>query len=514
LAAGLDHMPNLSRLRIAALLYVAFFAVTAAVQYGFVVYRLDAERMERAQSDARQLNDALRYDHGLDAEAYDSVTNDVTEYVNVLNDGTILEVAPAVSGLPTGLLPPVVSPVLAEAAFKSPMTIAYQGGTTHPIEWMVMAKHLSDGVFFAGIPGFKKRPDKAELLVGTLDRLAPTVARVNRDSARGLDPDISWALIDDEGQLINGWGTPPLKTDATEVGRDSEHSSYRILGGARYFLHYAPITDQAGKRVGTMILFQDLESYERTIAALRWFDGTVGALSALVFVALTAVFARRNEREKRAIQEAFQNYFSPQIMEAILKEPDRLKLGGQRREVTVLFADIRSFTTIAERLPPQQLTRLLQEYFGEMAEAVSVTDGILDKYIGDAIMAFWGAPIDQVDQADRAVRTAVDMRHRLDRLRMKWASEGLPELDIGIGINLGVATVGNFGSARRYDYTIIGDTVNAASRLEALNKDFASRIIISASTKAQLTIPVETRDLGEVQVRGKETLMHVYEVLS
>jgi class 3 adenylate cyclase len=507
-------MPELSRFRLAALLFVAFFAATAAAQYWFVTHSLGAERTARAQSDARALNEALRYDDGVDLAEYDNASTDVGEYVLILNDGTVFEVAAPVAGLPADVLPAVVSPVVSDAAFKAPVKVAYQGGATRSIEWTVLAKHLRDGTFVAAVPDFKKRPDKSELLVESLGRLGDTVAKVNRDSARGLDADISWALVDSGGRLVNGWGTPPLKTDPTEIGRRSERPPYRELGGASYFVYYAPITDKSANRVGTTILFEDLQSYKRTISAAREFDIAVAVISTVVFVFLAIASARRNEREKRAIREAFQNYFSPQIMEAILRDPERLKLGGQRREVTVLFSDIRSFTSITERLPPQQLTRLLQEYFGEMAEAVAATDGILDKYIGDAIMAFWGAPIEQADQADRAVRTAIDMRRRLGGLQAKWASEGLPALDIGIGINLGVATVGNFGSARRYDYTIIGDTVNAASRLEALNKEYQSHIIISASTKAQLTIAVETRDLGEVHVRGKESAVRVFEVLS
>lgn len=147
-----------------------------------------------------------------------------------------------------------------------------------------------------------------------------------------------------------------------------------------------------------------------------------------------------------------------------------------------------------------------------MTEAVFATDGIVDKYIGDAVMAFWGAPIDQPDQADRAVRTAIDMMSRIQRLQGKWEKEGYSKVDIGIGINLGIAAIGNFGSAKRFDYTVIGDTVNAASRLESLNKDFHSNILISESVRAQLTTQVPMRDMGEVQVRGKEKLVRVFQV--
>ena len=247
---------------------------------------------------------------------------------------------------------------------------------------------------------------------------------------------------------------------------------------------------------------------------LLYFNGGVAILSVAVFLLLAFLYNQRHEKEKQEIREAFQHYFSPQILDAILKQPELLRLGGQRREVTVLFSDIRSFTTVVERLAPQRLTELMQEYFNEMTDAVFATNGIVDKFIGDALMAFWGAPIEQPDQADLAVRTAIDMTERLRRLQEKWGQSGLPVLDIGIGVNLGVATIGNFGSAKRFDYTVIGDTVNAASRLEALNKEHKSHIIISESTKSQLTIPIEYRDLGEVSVKGKEKPVHVFEVLS
>jgi adenylate cyclase len=139
-------------------------------------------------------------------------------------------------------------------------------------------------------------------------------------------------------------------------------------------------------------------------------------------------------------------------------------------------------------------------------------EGIVDKYIGDAIMAFWGAPIEQPDQADRAVRAALAMIERLKALQQKWRAEGLPIFDIGIGINLGIAAVGNFGSSKRFDYTLIGDAVNAASRIESLNKEYKSRILISDTTKNQLTVAVRTRDLGPVPIRGKEQAIRLYQV--
>lgn len=216
--------------------------------------------------------------------------------------------------------------------------------------------------------------------------------------------------------------------------------------------------------------------------------------------------------EKRKIRQSFQYYFSPAVMEEILKNPESLGLGGRRKEVTVLFSDIRDFTTITEQLPPDKLTGLLQEYFTEMSEEIFATDGVLDKFIGDAIMAFWGAPIDQPDHADRAVKASVNMIKKLKKLQKEWLAEGFPLVNAGIGVNTGVVTVGNMGSTQRFDYTLIGDEVNAAARLEGLNKDYKTNIIISEATKNKLRITVKTKSLGEVLVKGKTKPIKIYSV--
>jgi adenylate cyclase len=218
------------------------------------------------------------------------------------------------------------------------------------------------------------------------------------------------------------------------------------------------------------------------------------------------------EAEKRRIRRTVQNYFSPAVLDAILKNPKSLSLGGEWREVTVLFSDIRSFTTITERTPPETLTKLLNEYFTEMAAYIFSTDGVLDKFIGDAVMAFWGAPLSQPDHADRAMRAALGMIRRVKELQKKWADEKFPFVDIGIGIHTGKAMVGNMGSEKRFDYTVIGDTVNAASRLEGLNKEYKTHIIISEAVKEKLKDSVNCRALGDVTVKGKTAALKVYAV--
>lgn len=233
---------------------------------------------------------------------------------------------------------------------------------------------------------------------------------------------------------------------------------------------------------------------------------------AVIFVSHAIYRWYISEAEKRKIRETFKHYFSPAIMEEILKNPKSLELGGQRREVTILFSDIRDFTTITEKLPPEKLTQLLQEYFTQMTEEILKTDGVLDKFIGDAIMAFWGAPIEQKDHADKAVKAGINMIKKLKILQKKWLKEGLPLIDAGVGINTGVVTVGNMGSSTRFDYTLIGDDVNAAARLEGLNKEFKTNIIISEATKNKLTTPVSLKSLGSVLVKGKTKPIKIYSI--
>lgn len=220
------------------------------------------------------------------------------------------------------------------------------------------------------------------------------------------------------------------------------------------------------------------------------------------------------EMEKRKLRRTMQLYFSPSVLKLLTEHPERLKLGGERKEVTILFSDIRSFTTITETTDPEILTKLLHEYFTEMTQEILDTDGVLDKFIGDAVMAFWGAPFEQIDQADRAVKAAIGMMKRLKALQAKWEKQNYPYVNIGIGIHTGMVTVGNMGSEKRFDYTVIGDSVNGASRLEGLNKEHKTNIIISDVTKGKLTIPVQTKELGDVFVKGKNTAIKIYEVIA
>ena len=220
------------------------------------------------------------------------------------------------------------------------------------------------------------------------------------------------------------------------------------------------------------------------------------------------------EKKGRFLKRAFTQYVSEQVLSEIIKNPDRLNLGGEKRTVTVLFSDIRGFTTISERLTPEKLVTLLNEYLNPMTMIVLEEHGLLDKYIGDAIMAIFNAPIAFDDHPRRACSSALRMLSTLKALNAGWALKGYPHVDIGIGINTGEAVVGNMGSVLRFDYTGIGDNVNLASRLEGLNKLYGSHIIVSQFTYDSVKDDFVFRELDLVKVKGKDRPVGLYELLA
>ncbi|MBI5235536.1 MAG: CHASE2 domain-containing protein [Deltaproteobacteria bacterium] len=220
------------------------------------------------------------------------------------------------------------------------------------------------------------------------------------------------------------------------------------------------------------------------------------------------------EKKGRFLKRAFTQYVSEQVLSEIIKNPDSLNLGGEARVVTVLFSDIRGFTTISESLTPQKLVTLLNEYLNPMTMIVLEEHGLLDKYIGDAIMVIFNAPIAIDDHPGRACSSALRMLSTLKELNAGWALKGYPRVDIGIGINTGEAVVGNMGSVLRFDYTGIGDNINLASRLEGLNKLYGSHIIVSRFTYEFVKDAFVFRELDLVKVKGKDRPVGLYELMA
>jgi adenylate cyclase len=246
-----------------------------------------------------------------------------------------------------------------------------------------------------------------------------------------------------------------------------------------------------------------------------WLNFVVPSLFVLLpnvgLVALYRVLIE--EREKRRVRGLFQQYVPPEVIRRLLDSPERVR--PRKTEITVMFSDIRGFTSIAEGLDAQVLADLLNGYLTEMTRILFRYQGTLDKYIGDALMAFWGAPFDEPGHARRACNGVLAMMARLKELQQEWKAQGRPVLEIGIGLNTGTASVGNMGSLLRHGYTAIGDAVNLASRLEGLNKEYGTRILLSEFTCRE--IPAEeflVRELDLIRVKGKEEPVTLYELLS
>jgi adenylate cyclase len=234
----------------------------------------------------------------------------------------------------------------------------------------------------------------------------------------------------------------------------------------------------------------------------------------LTFVGITVYRLLTEERQRLWTKRAFQQFVSPEVVERLMDNPAALQFGGEIRTLTVLFSDIRDFTGYTERHPPQEVVQMLHEYLTRMVDQVLAQQGTLDKFIGDAVMAIFGAPVALPDHAERACRAALGMIKELELLQAKWTAEGREPFRIGIGINTDDMVVGNLGSEQLFDYTVVGDGVNLGARLESLNKEYKTtlHIIISESTYLAAKDVLDVRRLGEVTVKGKSRPVVVYEL--
>jgi adenylate cyclase len=254
-----------------------------------------------------------------------------------------------------------------------------------------------------------------------------------------------------------------------------------------------------------------------TILAFRsgtWLEMVAPQLSLWLSFAASAAYGYATEgRKKREIHRAFSHYLSPHVVDSIAADPSKLKLGGERAELSCYFSDIEGFTSFSEKLSPERLTNLMNRYLGEMTDTVLDSGGTLDKYIGDAVMAFWGAPVARADHAVAACKVALENQRKLVSLRKAFEAEGFPPVRARIGLNSGTALVGNLGSKQRFSYTALGDDINLASRLEGANKVYGTYILISHATREQAGDAIEVRELDMIQVKGKAVAVRVYELL-
>ena len=331
----------------------------------------------------------------------------------------------------------------------------------------------------------------------------------------------------------------PTPFDATQPGVEL-HATVAANALEQRFLRYDGITQMQELLcilLLPVLLGIVLAFVPGTFAGLAAFAGTVGLFSLLNYLAfsvglrdMTIIYPMlgigltylgseswRNlvvEKKGRQLKKAFSNYVSPDLVREIEKNPDKLVLGGEQRELSILFSDIRGFTSVSESLTPPELVTLLNEYLSPMTRIVLEEKGTLDKFIGDAVMALFNAPLDLPDHAEHACAAAVRMLDELKQLNVGFAARGMHTLDIGVGINTGPAVVGNMGADIRFDYTAIGDAVNLASRLEGLNKYYGSHILVSEDTRKQITSDrFVFREVDRVRVKGKQLPIVMYELM-
>ena len=218
--------------------------------------------------------------------------------------------------------------------------------------------------------------------------------------------------------------------------------------------------------------------------------------------------------QKTMIREMFGQYLSPKVVENLVDDPRKIQLGGEEREMTAFFSDIQGFSSISERLTPSELVQLLNDYLTDMCDIILGAEGTVDKFEGDSIMAFWGAPTRQDDHAKRACFAAIEMNDRLVELRARALQKGVTPLEVRMGMNTGTMVVGNMGSKQRMNYTVMGDAVNLASRLEGANKAYGSGMMISESTYRSCEVDIDVRELDRITVVGKSEPVTVYQLLN
>ena len=283
-----------------------------------------------------------------------------------------------------------------------------------------------------------------------------------------------------------------------------------ILGGAALFRSSWVLYVAGAVILGGLVLFTWVEVIQFRLFPLA----SVGGSVLTVGIGMIAGIEWGVTRERSFIKNAFAKYVPEKVVHQLLLRPELLRLGGEERVVTVLFSDVAGFTTISESMSPTELVHLLNGYLTEMTRIVLDEGGIVDKFEGDAVMAEFGAPLALEDHADRAVRAGLRMQRRLRELRREWREQGLPQLHCRVGINTGPMVVGNMGSDQVFDYTVMGDAVNLASRLEGANKRYDTYLMISEFTRKALTPDAfRTRILDVIRVKGKSEPVKVYEVL-
>jgi adenylate cyclase len=423
------------------------------------------------------------------------------------------------------------------ASYAAPTPSSSMPGVSRPMAGATIIRQIPmpearAGVVSSRTPAKDKSQEKLATLLEVSKGLTRAVdvdtilAKIVGYAYQTLDVDrVAILLLDEHGDLV-----PKIARDRR--GADAPRTVPQSIARQAIQEKSALLTDNAGEDErfgGDSIVMQQVRSAicapligseDRVLGVLyvdnpsmahQFSDDDLEFLVAFAGIAAVAIensqFAERIRREA-LVRSNFERYFAPQLAERIADSAEATKLGGEKRPVAVLFSDIRGFTPLSESMKPDEIATLLTEYFTEMVECVFRHGGMLDKFIGDAVMAQWGAPLGNPDDADRALKAAVDMMAALSTLNARWREEGRPTLQIGIGLNYGEAFAGNIGSERRLEFTVIGDTVNTASRL--CSAADAGEILLSESVKRALhsAPPLEKRPA--MALKGKKGSIHVY----
>ena len=379
-----------------------------------------------------------------------------------------------------------------------------------------------------------RTPQTLEKLVDVSKELTRAVnveallERIAGHASTLLDIDrVSILLLDERGDLV-----PKISRD--KQGSDAGRTVPQSIARKVVYEQVAILSDNAGEDQrfgGQSILMQRVRSAmcvpligkEKVLGVLyvdnvttthRFEDEDLAFL--IAFSGIAAVAIENSQYAERIRQEAlvrsnFERYFAPQLAARIASSPDGVRLGGEKRQVAVLFSDIRGFTALSEAMNPDDIATLLTEYFTEMVECVFRHGGTLDKFMGDAVMAQWGAPLSAPDDPDRAMAAALDMMRELEALNAKWRGQGRPELQIGIGLTFGEVFAGNIGSERRLEYTVLGDTVNTANRL--CSAADGGEILISDDMRRALTTVPNLRELPPLELKNKSNPVSIFSVL-
>lgn len=393
---------------------------------------------------------------------------------------------------------------------------------------LVMPNHLCGLIHFTGPPGHINTVSYGRLLEDTEPSLTAhirgkivLIGRIVAASPTPLADAFYTPFFSNTGQLMSGveihgqvihtllkrnWGqelTLPLRLGL--------YLMVLVLFG--YLLMRVSPLAAMGVLVGFILVIFGLSFYLFLHWNLWWPPVLLSGGLAVVYAGHIFAHYWTESREKLWLRQAFGRYVSDSLVEAIIASPERLQLGGEEVEVTVLFSDLVNFSSMAENIAPKELIRLLNEYFSTMTEIIYAHKGTVDKFIGDAIMAFWGAPLPIANHAVLACETALEMQAALRPLQEGWEAQGFPRMAARIGLHTGPAIAGNVGSKKRFNYTVMGDTVNLAARLERANKHYRTEIILSEATCRRLGDAFLVRELDLVQVQGRTQPVTIYELL-